>query len=101
MTSVPNVDQVTALVLNRIDRLEASVKEDILKNRTDFEKAIEDQSERIKKIEGVQEAHNKTVDAFLNKWKGGAIALAGIGSVISYASGILNPLIKYLSARFL
>lgn len=99
MTSAPQVDQVTALVLDRIDRLEVSVKADIVKNRTDFEAAIQDQKERIEKIEANQAAHNKSIDAFLNKWKGGAIALAGIGSVISYASGILNPLIKYFSVR--
>lgn len=100
MTNVPNVDPVTALVLDRLDRMEVSVKGDILKNRSDFEAALKDQNERIKKIEEVQTIHNKNVDAFLNKWKGGAIALAGIGSVISYASGVLNPVIKYFTVRF-
>jgi predicted acetyltransferase len=97
--SVINVDPVTALVLDRLDRFEKAMKDDLKEHKSDFERALAEQNARVKKIEDSQHAHNATMNAFVNKWKGGAMALAGIGSVLSYATGVLDPLIKYFSTR--
>lgn len=99
MSDIPNVDPVTALVLDRLNRFELAMKSDLLEHRENFEKAIERQDIRIGKIEASQAAHTESMNAFVNKWKGGAMALAGLGSIVSYATGVLDPVIKWFTSR--
>lgn len=96
MSDIPNVnDPVLAVVVDRFNRMEQSTNDRLERLENTLKDRFEAQDVRMSNIEEFQTGQN----AFMNKWKGGMMVLAGLGSVASYFMGAFEWLAKYFTMK--
>lgn len=96
MSDIPNVnDPVLAVVVDRFTRMEQSTNDRLERLENTLNDRLDSQDERMRKIEEFQGGQI----AFMNKWKGGAMVLAGLGTAASYFMGAFEWVAKYLSMK--
>lgn len=88
-------DSALEMVMERFNHMENSTNARIGHLEETLIKKLDDQNTRIAAIEKTQ----TTQSAFMDKWKGGMMVLAGIGSVAGWAMGSFEWLAKYFTMR--